>query len=166
MSNRASYDKDIFNAIDILRSYGFNGQQELIDVLCRVTRTKKALASTEADTDTVYRTMQEVTSSMARFPGDADLFFKLYNTLASFDGHAVLSYLNASSEGRELAAPEVLVDKFEEYITDTVKSVLVPECEQYGPELLEIIETEPEAISTLTCKQELKYEILQLTLRL
>ena len=49
MSNRASYDKDIFNAIDILRSYGFNGQQELIDVLCRVTKTKKALASTEAD---------------------------------------------------------------------------------------------------------------------
>lgn len=33
MSNRASYDKDIFNAIGILRSYGFNGQQELIDVL-------------------------------------------------------------------------------------------------------------------------------------
>ncbi len=29
MSNRASYDKDIFNAIDILRSYGFNGQQGL-----------------------------------------------------------------------------------------------------------------------------------------
>lgn len=81
MSNRASYDKDIFNAIDILRSYGFNGQQELIDVLCRVTRTKKALASTEADTDTVYRTMQEVTSSMARFPGDADLFLN-YITLS------------------------------------------------------------------------------------
>jgi hypothetical protein len=160
MSNRASYDKDIFNAIDILRSYGFNGQQELIDVLCRITRTKKALASTEADTDTVYHTMQEVTSSMARFPGDADLFFKLYNTLASFDGHAVLSYLNASGEGRELAAPDVLVNKFEEYITDTVKSVLVPECEQYGPELLEIIETHPEVMFTLTCKQELRYELL------
>ena len=41
MSNRASYEKEIFNAIDILRSYGFNDQQALIDILCRVTRTKK-----------------------------------------------------------------------------------------------------------------------------
>ena len=90
MSNRASYDKEIFNAIDILRSYGFNDQQALIDILCRVMRTKKALAVAEADTDTVYRTMQEVTSSMSRFPGDADLFFEMYNILSSIDGHAIL----------------------------------------------------------------------------
>ena len=51
MSNRASYDKEIFNAIDILRSYGFIDQQALIDILCRVTRTKKALTVAEADTD-------------------------------------------------------------------------------------------------------------------
>ena len=100
MSNRASYDKEIFNAIDILRSYGFIDQQALIDILCRVTRTKKALTVAEADTDTVYRTMQEVTSSMPRFPGDADLFFKMYNLLSSIDGHAILSYLNTSSKGR------------------------------------------------------------------
>ena len=160
MSNRASYDKEIFNAIDILRSYGFNDQQALIDILCRVTRTKKALAVAEADTDTVYRTMQEVTSSMPRFPGDADLFFKMYNILSSIDGHAILFYLNASSEGRELVAPEVLVEKFAEYITDKTESVLIPECEQYGPGLLDIIENHPAIKFTLTCKQELKYELL------
>lgn len=160
MNNRTLYNKEISNIINILRSYGFNDQQALIDILCRVMRTKKALAVAEADTDTVYRTMQEVTSSMARFPGDADLFFKLYNTLTSFDGHAVLSYLNASSEGRELTAPEVMVKKFEEYITGKIKSVLVPECEQYGPGLLDVIENHPDVKFTLTCKQELKYELL------
>lgn len=160
MSNRASYDKDIFDAIDILRGYGFNDQQSLIDILCRVMRTKKALTTAEADTDIVYRTMQEVTSSMSRFPGDADLFYKLYNILCPIDGYAILSYLNASGEGRELAAPEVLVYKFAEYITDKVRSVLVPECEQYGPDLLDVIENHPTINFTLTCKQELKYELL------
>ncbi len=160
MSNRVSYNKDIFNAIDILRSYGFSDQQALLDTLCRVTRTKKVLTISETDTDTVYRTMQEVTSSMPRFPGDADMFFKLYNILSFIDGYAILSYLNASSEGRELAAPEVLVEKFAEYITDKIESVLIPECEKYGPGLLDIIESHPAIKFTLTCKQELKYELL------
>lgn len=160
MSNRASYVQDVFHAIDILRSCGFNDQQGLIDILCRVTRTKKALTTAEADTDIVYHTMQEVTSSMPRFPGDADLFYKLYNTLSAIDGHAILSYLGASSEGREPAAPEVLVDKLAEYITDKVESVLITECEQYGPGLLDVIENHPNVMFTLTCKQELKYELL------
>lgn len=160
MSNRISYDKEIFNAIDILRSYGFNDQQALIDILCRVMRTKKALTVAEADIDTVYRTMQAETSSMPRFPGDADLFFKLYNILSSIDGRAILSYLDASSEGRELEVPEVLMEKFAEHITDKIESVLIPECEQYGPSLLDIIENYPTIKFTMTCKQELKYELL------
>lgn len=160
MSDRTSYDKDIFNAIDILRSYGFNDQQSLIDVLYRVMKTKKALSNAEVDSDVVYRTMQEVTFSMPRFPGDADLFFKLYNNLSSINGRSALAYLNASSEGRELAAPDVLVGKFAEYITSKVESVLVPECEQYGPELLDVIESHPNVVFTLTCRQELKYALL------
>ena len=160
MGNCVSYDKDIFNAIKILRSYGFNDQQALIDILCRVTRTKKALVNTDADRNTVYHTMQEVTFSMSRFPGDADLFYKLYNMLSSIDGHAILSYLNASNEEHEFVAPEVLVDKFAEYITDKVESVLIPECEKYGPGLLNIIENHPTIKFTLTCKQDLKYELL------
>lgn len=160
MSNHASYDKEVIGAIGILRSYGFNDQQALIDILCRVIRTKKALTVVEADADTVYRTMQEVTSSMPRFPGDADLFFEMYNILFSIDGRDILSYLNASSEGRELAAPKVLVEKFAEYITDKIESVLIPECEQYGTGLLDIIEHHPTIKFTLTCKHELKYELL------
>ena len=97
---------------------------------------------------------------MSRFPGDADLFYKLYNMLSSIDGHAILSYLNASNEEHEFVAPEVLVDKFAEYITDKVESVLIPECEKYGPGLLNIIENHPTIKFTLTCKQDLKYELL------
>ena len=86
---------------------------------------------------------------MPRFPGDADLFYKLYNILSSVDDRAILSYLNVSSEDRELTVPEVLVDKFAEYITDKVESILVPECEQYGPRLLNIIESHPNVTFTL-----------------
>ena len=160
MNSRASCDKEIYNAIDILRNYGFDNQQALIDIMCRVIRTKNALSSSGADSFTLYHTMQKETSSLPRFPGDADLFYKLYNILSSVDGRAILSYLNVSIEDRELTVPEVLVDKFAEYITDKVEIILVPECEQYGPRLLNIIESHPNVTFTLTCKHELKYELL------
>ncbi len=68
MNSRASCDKEIYNAIDILRSYGFDNQQALIDIMCRVIRTKNALSSSGADSFTLYHTMQKETSSLPRFP--------------------------------------------------------------------------------------------------
>lgn len=162
MSDYAPYDKYVYDAINLLRSNGFHDQRELIDALCRVIRTKKALTGAETDTTAVYRTMQEVTSSMTRFPGDAELFFKIYNSLSSINGLAILSFLHASGEERELVVPEVLVSVFAEHLTGRVKSVLIPECEQYGQVLYDIIKRHPEVTFTLTCKQELKHELLSL----
>lgn len=160
MSNRALYNKDIASVIDILRSYGFNDQQSLIDILYRVVRTREAIVPSETNAEIVYRTMQNVTPSAPRFPGDADLFFALYGTLSTIDGRTAISYLNLSSNGRELTVPKVLVEEFAEHITAKVHSVLIPECEYYSPGLMDVVENHPDVKFTLTCKQNLKYEVL------
>ena len=160
MGNHALCEKDIVHALELLRSYGFDDQQSVIEILRRVMKTKEALAASDADAETAYRTMREATALMPWFPGDADLFHRLYPSLAMMDSRGILSCLKLSNTGKEMAAPDVLVWKFAEHITGGVQKVLVPECEQYGPGLFDVISAHPDVSFTLTCKQEAKFELL------
>lgn len=105
MSKSSMSDKALFNAANVIRSYGFLDQSSMIDLLYRVVMTKKALSGKDDDCDTVYRTMQEVSTTLPRFPGDADLFFTIYNALSPLDERGILSFINITNDGRELFAP-------------------------------------------------------------
>lgn len=160
MENPALYEKNIVHALEILRSCGFDDQQSTMEILHRVLKTRASLSASDADAETVYRTMQEAAALMPRFPGDADLFYRLYKALVTIDGRGVLACLKRSNTGREIAAPDVLVRKFAEHISGEVESVLVPECEQYGAALFDVIAAHPDVRFTLTCKQEAKLDLL------
>lgn len=162
MSSSTPYYADIQDAIALVRSYGFIDQQEIIDIMCRIVKTKEALSvsNTKHDADVVYRTMQEATASMPRFPGDSDLFFTLYNRLSNIDAQSLLYFMRASSEGRELTIPGALSAKFSEYLDGSARSVLIAECEQFGPELFEIITNNPNTMFTLLSRNEQKIELL------
>lgn len=160
MSKISMSDKALFNAADTIRSYGFFDQSSIIDLLYRVAMTKMALSGKDVDCDTVYRTMQEVSATLPRFPGDADLFFAIYNTLSPLDERSILSFLNIANDGSELFAPDVLIEKFSEYIGADTSKVLITECEQYGPSLLDVIESNPEIQFTLASRQSVKTELL------
>ena len=160
MSKSSMSDKALFNAANVIRSYGFLDQSSMIDLLYRVVMTKKALPGKEDDCDTVYRTMQEVSATLPRFPGDADLFFTIYNALSPLDERGILSFINIANDGRELFAPDVLIEKFSEYIEAGTSKVLVTECEQYGSSLLDVIESNPKIQFTLTSRQAIKTELL------
>lgn len=160
MSKSSMSDKALFNAANVIRSYGFLDQSSMIDLLYRVVMTKKALSGKDDDCDTVYRTMQEVSATLPRFPGDADLFFTIYNTLSPLDERGILSFINIANDGRELFAPDVLIEKFSEYIEAGTSKVLVTECEQYGPSLLDVIESNPKVQFTLTSRQAIRTELL------
>ena len=153
-------NKTLLNAADIIRSYGFGDQSSMIDILYRVVMTKKALSGKGDDCDTVYRTMQEVSAKLPRFPGDADLFFAIYNTLSPLDERGILSFINIANDGRELFAPDVLIKKFSEYIKADTGKALITECEQYGPALLDVIESNPKVQFTLTSRQAINAELL------
>ena len=45
MSKSSMNDEALFNAANIIRSYGFSDQSSMIDILYRVVMTKKALSS-------------------------------------------------------------------------------------------------------------------------
>ena len=94
MSNGSKSDTALFNAANIIRSYGFEDQSSMIDLLFRVVMTKKALSGKDDDCDAVYRTMQEISATLPRFPGDANLFFTIYNALSPLDERDVLSFIN------------------------------------------------------------------------
>ena len=160
MSKGSMSDKALFNAANIVRSYGFLEQSSIIDILYRVIMTKKALSGKDDDCDTVYHTMQEVSATLPRFPGDADLFFAIYNILSPLNERDILSFINIANDEREVLAPDVLIEKLSEYIEDDTSKVLVAECEQYGPSVFDVIESNPKVQFTLIFRQAIKASLL------
>lgn len=160
MNNSSMVDKDLFNAADRIRSFGFLDQSSMIDLLYRVVMTKQALIGKDENADIVYQTMQEISASLPRFPGDVNLFFEIYKVLSPLDERGVLSFINIATDGREFYVPDVLTEKFSEYINDYTSRVLITECEQYGLSLLDLIEANPKIEFTLTSRQEVKTELL------
>lgn len=124
MSNIAN-ENTLLQASEVIRSYGFSDSSSLIDLLCRVVMTKQMLGDKDNEAHIVYRTMQEVSVSLPRFPGDAELFFSIYRVLSKIDERGILSFMKIASEGRELYVPDVLTDKFSEYVDADVSSILV-----------------------------------------
>ena len=53
MSKSSMSDKALFNAANVIRSYGLGDQSSMIDLLYRVVLTKKVLSSKDGDCDTV-----------------------------------------------------------------------------------------------------------------
>ena len=160
MSKGSMSDKALFNVANIVRSYGFLEQSSIIDILYRVIMTKKALSGKGDDCDTVYHTMQEVSATLPRFPGDADLFFAIYNILSPLNERDILSFINIANDEREVLAPDVLIEKLSEYIEDDTSKVLVAECEQYGPSVFDVIESNPKVQFTLIFRQAIKASLL------
>ena len=159
MSNNKPTENSLLSAADMIRNYGFADPSSMIDLLYRVVKTKHVLKGND-DINSVYRTMQDVSSSLPRFPGDAELFYNIYKVLSTIDDRGILSFINIASDGRELYAPDVLTEKFSEYVDEQTKSILVAECEQYGPSLFDLIESNPKIEFTLTTRQEIKTELL------
>ncbi|MCC8049310.1 MAG: restriction endonuclease subunit S [Clostridiales bacterium] len=162
MSRNVIIDKDLRNAVDVMRSYGFGDQSSMIDLLYRVVKTKQSSSGKDDNADIVYKTMQEVSTSLPRFPGDAELFFSIYKTLSPIDERSILSFMNIANDGRELYVPDVLVENFSKYFNDNTKKILVTECEQYGPSLLDLVEANPEIEFTLVSRQAIKAELISI----
>lgn len=160
MSKSSTNSKALFNVANAIRSYGFLDQSSMIDLLYRVVMTKRALSDKDDDCDTVYRTMQDVSSTLPRFPGDADLFYNIYNALSSLDERGIFAFINVASDGRDLFVPDVLTKKFSEHINSGTNTVLITECEKYGPSLLDVIESNPKVQFTLTSRQAINAELL------
>lgn len=150
-----------WEAVNILRDYGFRVPDDIIDNLYRVLKTKEVLGEDDGHADRIYAVMQNKTEHMVgRFPGDAVLFNRVYRTLSPLDTHDIFYLLNAANGERELMVPSVLVEKFAEQITEETKSVLVTECEKYGLPLYDVIARNPDVRFVLTCQKELQKEIL------
>ena len=150
-----------WEAVNILRDYGFRIPDDIIDNLYRVLKTKEIVGGGETDADQVYAVMQNETEyKVGRFPGDAVLFNRVYRVLSSLDIHDVFHLLNAANGERELMVPSVLIEKFAEQITDETRTILVTECEKYGLPLYDVILHNPDVRFVLTCQRELQKEIL------
>ena len=160
MNKSSMSDKAILNVVNVIRSYGFGDQTSVIELLYRVVMTKYQLSGNDDDCDTVYHAMQDVSDTLPRFPGDAELFFNIYNALSSLDERGVLSFIKIVNDGRDLYVPDVLIKKFSEYIDSETNKVLVTECEQYGALLLDMIESHPNVQFTLTSRQSIITELL------
>lgn len=150
-----------WEAVNILRDYGFRIPDDIIDNLYRVLKTKEIIGNDETNSDHIYAVMQNETEHMVgRFPGDAVLFNRVYRVLSSLDTYEIFYLLNAANGDRELVVPSILVEKFAGQITEETRSVLVTECEKYGLSLYDIIVRNPEVRFVLTCQKELQKEIL------
>ena len=148
-------------AVNVLRDYGFRIPDAIIDNLYRVLKTKEIVGEAENHPDQIYAVMQKETEhKVGRFPGDEVLFTRIYRVLSSLDAHGIFYLLNAANGERELIVPSVLVEKFAEQITGEIRSVLVTECEKFGPTLYDVIARNPNVRFVLTCQRDLQKEIL------
>ena len=163
MADRIFDNSKLWQYESICHEYGLNDSAEKIEHLLRVLKTRDAIAASQAsDLDALYATMVNETNDMPRFKGDAKLFSEIYSALCSVDTHDILSFItriNMNDRGR-ITIPEVLTRKFSEYITDETETVLVPECEEFGTALLDIIEANPKVQFTLTSRNQYWLDIL------
>lgn len=152
--------ENILEAVNLIKTYGFYDQTSVIELLLRTVITKDALAGKRANKDILYKTMQENTSFLARFPGDSDLFNNIYGVLSKLNKREMLSLISHAGDYKEIIAPAALVQIFSEYIVDDNKKVLITELEQYGPVLLDLIEANPNVEFSLTTRQAEKSKLL------
>ncbi|WP_368233677.1 restriction endonuclease subunit S [Anaerotruncus rubiinfantis] len=124
--------------------------------LYRVWKTKAALKGREADPDTIYETMQSVTADLdRRFPGDAALFYRLYQALRDIRAEEIPAYLKNISNGKELYVPKVLSAEFQKHLDrHMVRRVLIAECEKYGDAIFDMIRKHSDIHFTLSCQDE------------
>lgn len=160
MSRNVKISESALSAVNTITEFGFADQSSMIDLLYRVIKTKQALSKKDSDADTIYRTMHEVSSSLPRFPGDADLFISIYEVLSSLDERGILSFMTAVNDSKKPFAPDVLIEKFSSYIDADIKKILVTECDQYSTTLFDLIEANPKIEFTLTVSNKIKAEIL------
>lgn len=136
--------------------------QESIELLERVLRTKSAIASGNAQPSEVYDVMLSVSSDLPRFKGDAKLFSQIYNSVEATDNRALLFFLTKINQYDRwrLCVPDVLIEKFGEHINESTETVFVPECENYGLGLLNLIEANPTVKFTLSTRYDSWLRIL------
>lgn len=168
MVDRIFNNGSLWKYESICREYGLNNSTERIEHLLRVLKTRDAIGTSQvADPDVLYSMMVHETNGMPRFKGDANLFSEIYSALCSIDTHDILSFIthiNLHDRGR-ITIPEVLTIKFSEYITEQTESILVPECEEFGTALLDIIEANPKVQFTLTSRNHYWLDILSYVYR-
>lgn len=132
---------------NLCRAKGITDPYEKIENLIRVLKTRKAYGNkTGIDENTLYGMMCDATSGMARFKGDASLFSQIYCVFSDFETIPVLAFARNifSAERGLFFCPDALVAKFNDYISDSVKTVFIPESEQYGESLKSIIVEHPQ----------------------
>lgn len=159
MTEQPIPNKTLLDCVNILKGYGFRNRHSIIELLLRVFWTKKSINKQEVNPDIVYKTMRDVSSSLPRFPGDEDLFFSIYKILSTINNHDILSFSFLANNGREPFVPDVLVEKFSNYITPSTKTVLVTECEQYSAALFDFIKTNPNIKFTLITQDVVTAEL-------
>lgn len=142
-----------------IRNYVFSDHSSMID-LYRVVMTKKLFPEKEMAAKWSIAPCKKYRLHFLAFPGDADLFFAVYNALTQLDERNILSFINIVNDGREPLAPDVSIEKFSEYIKANTSKILITECEQYEPFLLDIIELDPKIQFTLISRQDIKTELL------
>lgn len=154
--------KDLLLFESICHTYGLDNPQEKAELMLRVLKTRQQIVSQVPDAENLYKEMQKATFELPRFKGDAELFFQIYSSLVKIDAHGILFFLtkvNLYDRGH-LSAPDIIVKKFGEYITNETKTIFIPECESYGMALLDEIETHPDVSFTLSTRNEYWKELL------
>ena len=154
--------KDLLLFESICHTYGLDNPQEKAELMLRVLKTRQQIGSQVPDAENLYNEMQKATFELPRFKGDAELFFQIYSSLVKIDAHGILFFLtkvNLYDRGH-LSAPDIIVKKFGEYITNETKTIFIPECESYGMALLDEIETHPDVSFTLSTRNEYWKELL------
>lgn len=162
MADRIFDNSKLWQYESICHEYGLNDSTERIEHLLRVLKTRDAIDASQAkDPDVLYTTMVNETNDMPRFKGDAKLFSEIYSALCSVDTHDILSFITRiNMNDRHITIPDVLTGKFSEYITAETETVLVPECEEFGTALLDLIEANPKVQFTLTSRNQYWLDIL------
>ncbi len=155
MADQSFNNEYIWRYESLCREKGIWNLEKIENVL-RVLKTREALSGSTPDAEQAYMAMQNATTDMDRFKGDAALFYEIYQTLRDITPAAVLHFISstASADRGALTISDALTAKFGEYITETVETVFIPDCEEFGDALLQIIEEHPSVKFTLGSRSD------------
>lgn len=165
MNPRENQEHDIRRRVFALRGYGISDADTFVDTLHRVLKAKDKLKGTNPTVSVIYDAMLLAIPSAPLLSPDEATYATMYDMLSGIDARQAFSFINAFSYGHEIVVPSAMARKFGEYVSEGTRTVLVPEFEQLGPAILEVINSHPNVMFTLTCKRESKRSLFSMLLK-
>lgn len=141
---------------------GFNSSI-LLDLLLRVLETRNTVGGSVTDANQLYNAMMSATNGFPiRFFGTKDTFAIIYSILFDIEGREIVEYVSSVREaGSYNSVSPAVLKLFDNRLSENSRTCFIPDFEQYGERLYDLIVSHPNTRFTLSTRMQEYVDLYQ-----